>query len=80
MSRYVKIGLFITIVGVISVLYILRTADRAGGGKTYTIHAYINDATGLLVDSNVKLAGVNIGKIASIELVGIAGTFDPGDF
>ncbi len=70
MSRYLKIGLFVTITGIASVLYLMQTSESFGAGSTYTIHAYIDDATGLLEDSNVKLAGVTVGRLSGIDLEG----------
>ena len=70
MTRYLKIGLFVTITGIGLILYVIQTAEVVGRGGTYTLHAYINDASGLLVDSNVKLAGVDIGRLTEIELDG----------
>ena len=70
MSRYLKIGLFVTITSVGLILYVIQTAEVVGSGRTYTIHAYVDDASGLLVDSNVKLAGVDIGRLTDIELDG----------
>ncbi|GAB4375764.1 MAG: hypothetical protein Kow009_11020 [Spirochaetales bacterium] len=69
MSRLLKIGLFVLITSVGSVVYIMRTADRIQAKETYTVDVVMDDASGLYVDSNVRLAGVNVGKIRAIELV-----------
>lgn len=68
MTRYVKIGLFVTITSVALIVYVIQTAEVVGSGRTYTVHAYIDDASGLLVDSSVELAGVEVGRLADIEL------------
>ncbi len=70
MSRYLKIGLFVTVVGVGTILYVMETAERVGNGQTYTVHAFVPDATGLLLDSSVRLAGVEVGRLRNIELDG----------
>lgn len=70
MSRYLKIGLFVTVVGIGTVLYVMETAERVGNGQTYIVHAYVPDATGLLLDSSVRLAGVEVGRLRNIELDG----------
>ena len=70
MSRYVKIGLFVTLVGAGTIFYVMETAERVGRGQTYTVHAFIPDATGLLLDSGVRLAGVEVGRLRNIELDG----------
>ncbi|MCX7788754.1 MAG: MlaD family protein [Spirochaetes bacterium] len=69
MSRLLKIGLFVLITSVATVVYIMRTADRVHAKETYTVAVVMDDASGLYVDSNVRLAGVNVGKIRAIELV-----------
>lgn len=70
MSRYLKIGLFVTVVGIGTVLYVMETAERVGSGQTYIVHAFVPDATGLLIDSSVRLAGVDVGRLRNIELDG----------
>ncbi len=70
MSRYVKIGLFVTLTGIGTILYVMQTAEFVGTGRTYTVHAYVDDASGLLIDSNVRLAGVDVGRLTAIELDG----------
>ncbi len=70
MSRYLKIGLFVTLTSTALIAYVVQTAEIIGGGQSYTVHAYIDDASGLLVDSNVKLAGVTVGRLRDIELDG----------
>lgn len=70
MSRLVKIGLFVTITSVGTIVYLMQTAENVGTGRTYTVHAYIDDASGLLIDSNVKLAGVDVGRLTDIQLDG----------
>lgn len=70
MSRYLKIGLFVTLTGIGLMVYVIQTAEIVGSGRSYIVHAYIDDASGLLVDSNVKLAGVDVGRLRNIELEG----------
>ncbi|SIQ47037.1 phospholipid/cholesterol/gamma-HCH transport system substrate-binding protein [Alkalispirochaeta americana] len=70
MSRYLSIGLFVTLIATATVFYVLRTSSTIGLGETYTVYAYVDDASGLLVDSVVRLAGVDVGRLASIELDG----------
>jgi phospholipid/cholesterol/gamma-HCH transport system substrate-binding protein len=68
-SRYIKIGLFVTVTTVLLIGYMLRTADTVGGsGGSYTVHAYMEDASGLVVDSAVRLAGVQVGRLTDIQL------------
>lgn len=69
MSRLAKVGLFFLVVGVSSVGYILMTVDNIAGGNSYTITVFMDDASGLIEDSGVRMAGVDVGQIRKIELV-----------
>jgi phospholipid/cholesterol/gamma-HCH transport system substrate-binding protein len=69
MSRLFKIGLFVLITGVATVAYMMRTANRLEAKDTYTVEAYMDDASGLLANTNVRMAGVTVGKVRSINLV-----------
>ena len=69
MSRYLKIGLFVTVTATLLVAYVMRTANTVGGGGgSYTVHAYMEDASGLVIDSAVRLAGVQVGRLTDIQL------------
>ena len=68
MSRLFKIGLFVLITSVGVVAYVMRTADHLDAKKTYTVDAYMEDASGILKDTNVRMAGVTVGKVRSIQL------------
>ncbi|MFW5644207.1 MAG: MlaD family protein, partial [Alkalispirochaeta sp.] len=66
-----KIGLFVTITSVLFIGYVMRTAETiGGGGGSYIVHAYMEDASGLVIDSAVSLAGVQVGRLTDIELDG----------
>lgn len=69
MSRLAKVGIFFLVIGISSVGYILMTVDNIAGGDAYTITVFMEDASGLIVDSGVRMAGVDVGQIRSIELV-----------
>jgi phospholipid/cholesterol/gamma-HCH transport system substrate-binding protein len=69
MSRVFKIGLFVLITSVGVAYYAMRTADRLETRNTYTVEVYMDDASGLLVNTNVRMAGVTVGKVRSVELV-----------
>lgn len=68
MSRLLKIGLFVAVTGTFSVLYIMQTVEAIDAEETVLIHAYLDDASGLLPDSRVRLSGVNVGRVRSIVL------------
>lgn len=69
MSRLAKVGIFFLVIGVGSVSYILMTVDDIAGTDSYTVNVIMDDASGLIVDSGVRMAGVDVGQIRSIELV-----------
>ena len=69
MSRLAKIGLFVLITGVVTTVYMIKTASFLNAKETYRVAVDMDDASGLFVESNVRLAGVNVGKIRAIELV-----------
>jgi phospholipid/cholesterol/gamma-HCH transport system substrate-binding protein len=69
MSRLFKIGLFVLITSVGTIAYMMRTADRIEAKNTYQVEAFMDDASGLLPNTNVRMAGVNVGKVRSVELV-----------
>jgi phospholipid/cholesterol/gamma-HCH transport system substrate-binding protein len=57
------LGLFPIAAAVIAIVLLL-----SGGGRPYTVRAVFTDATGLRVDSDVKIGGVAGGHVASITL------------
>jgi phospholipid/cholesterol/gamma-HCH transport system substrate-binding protein len=69
MSRLFKIGLFVILTATGTIMYMLRTADRIESKSTYMVEAYMDDASGLLVNTHVRMAGVTVGKVHSVELV-----------
>lgn len=68
MGRYVRIGLFVGLSLTAVTIYIMRAAENIGSAGTYTITAFVDDASGLVLDSNITLAGVRVGRLANIEL------------
>src|SRR4051794_38486433 len=63
----------IGLVVILALLVLAFNADRVpfiGGGTTY--HAMFADATGLKPGDDVRIAGVKVGKITSVELDGAA--------
>jgi phospholipid/cholesterol/gamma-HCH transport system substrate-binding protein len=59
---------------VVGVLVLAAAAVRLLGGgaglftRTVTLHLYVNDSSGLGVDAPVRLAGIPIGRVSSIDL------------
>ncbi|MDR2588619.1 MAG: MlaD family protein [Spirochaetales bacterium] len=68
MSRLFKIGVFVIITSIATIWYMMHTASRIEGGSTYLVEAYMEDASGLLANTAIRMAGVNVGKVQSIEL------------
>jgi phospholipid/cholesterol/gamma-HCH transport system substrate-binding protein len=67
-SRGAKVGLFALVIagaGYGAWKFINPSAGSAGG---YTVHAYMNDASGLATFSRVQVAGIPIGNVTSIRL------------
>lgn len=70
----VKFGLFVAVclvftLGLASTIGNTTIAGIFGRGEpTYTVTAAFDDVTGLLIDDNVKVAGVVVGKVTGIEI------------
>jgi len=67
-TKAAKVGLFVIVVGAVSVLifrFVSRTTGTAGG---YGVYAEMKDATGLAPQSRVMMAGIAVGTITSIRL------------
>jgi phospholipid/cholesterol/gamma-HCH transport system substrate-binding protein len=71
MSKEAKVGIFV-LLGVLVLTYFTFRISKFGGiaGKGYNLTVDFETAAGLEPKSNVKMAGVPIGKVASIQLVG----------
>lgn len=70
MSRYLKIGLFAIGITAATGVFVSRIDTTLADRNAYEVVAYIDDASGLFVDSIVRLAGVDVGRITAIELEG----------
>jgi phospholipid/cholesterol/gamma-HCH transport system substrate-binding protein len=69
-TQAAKVGIFL-LVSVAAIYLVLRAIDKGGGGRgSYTVHAFLKDATGLAVHSRVTIAGIPVGQIDSIGLEG----------
>lgn len=70
-KRWVEfyVGVFV-IVGVLCSAYLLITLGdmNVGGGKTYRIYAYFSNVAGLKSGASVEMAGVEIGRVRSVNL------------
>jgi phospholipid/cholesterol/gamma-HCH transport system substrate-binding protein len=67
-TQAAKVGLFLVLT-VAAAFAILRfISPTATGGGTYTVHAFIRDATGLATRSRVTIAGIPVGTLDSIRL------------
>ena len=66
-----KVGIFLFL-AILSVLYLTFQVKTLSDFKKkgYPLYAYINDASGLEKEAQVKLRGVKIGKVEDLELDG----------
>ena len=69
-AGYIKIALFFVILGTAGAGYVILSADGLGAFNTKTYEAVVSDASGLSTRSKVYLAGVSVGKVQGIELIG----------
>ncbi len=71
MKLEAKIGLFV-VLGLIALLMLSTQVNNIGNWnqKGYRVYAYIDDATGLELQSHVSMNGVNIGEISEIAVEG----------
>ena len=73
----IKLGLFVALCLSITIALIFSIGNvqslRVGPVQllddTYKLHATFDDITGLLINDNVKIAGVRVGKITGIQVV-----------
>ena len=66
-----KVGL-LTLLALASVVFmsVKITSNQPGFGSYVTYKTILDDASGIMEKSNIKVAGINAGKIKKIELAG----------
>ena len=71
MSKEAKVGIFV-LLGILVLTYFTFRISKVGGiaGKGYNLTVDFETAAGLEPKANVKMAGVPIGKVEGIQLVG----------
>ncbi len=69
-TRELQVGLFMLTCILVVAAFSFKITDSPMFRRGTTIRAYLNDATGLYEKSKVKLAGINVGIVARIELDG----------
>lgn len=71
-SKEFKVGIFVVIACLILIFMSLKVGRFKffGGGKTYDVYVYFNNAEGLDEGGAVQIAGVNVGRVKKIELSG----------
>jgi phospholipid/cholesterol/gamma-HCH transport system substrate-binding protein len=67
-TQAAKVGLFVMLTGAAAYGIYHFVVPDVGGGKAYTVHAYIADATGLATRSRVTIAGIPVATLDSIKL------------
>jgi phospholipid/cholesterol/gamma-HCH transport system substrate-binding protein len=67
-TQAAKVGIFL-LISAVAIYLVYRATNKGGtGGGSYTVHAYLKDATGLATHSRVTIAGIPVGQIDSIVL------------
>ncbi|MGI5830215.1 MAG: MlaD family protein [Bradymonadia bacterium] len=65
-----KVGLVVLLGIVFSIVMIVKfTSNWGQSDGSYMLHAYFDDVTGLAVRSQVRIAGIQIGEVKSIQLI-----------
>jgi phospholipid/cholesterol/gamma-HCH transport system substrate-binding protein len=67
-TQAAKVGLFVVLTGAAAYGIFRYVSPEVTGGKGYTVHAFIHDATGLATRSRVTIAGIPVGTLDSIKL------------
>jgi phospholipid/cholesterol/gamma-HCH transport system substrate-binding protein len=67
-GRELQVGLFVLAAALVVVAFSFRITDTPIFHKGTTLVAYFDDATGLFKNSKVKMAGIDIGNVKSIDL------------
>jgi phospholipid/cholesterol/gamma-HCH transport system substrate-binding protein len=71
MSREAKVGIFVVLGLVVLIYFTFRVSKWGGiGEKGYKLTVDFGSASGLEPKANVKMAGVPVGKVEEIQLVG----------
>jgi len=66
-----RVGLVVLAGIIVAVVMITGVSSQWGDeDDTYTVHAYFDDVTGLAKKSQVRIAGIAVGEVKDIELVG----------
>jgi phospholipid/cholesterol/gamma-HCH transport system substrate-binding protein len=69
MKNEIKLGIF-TAAGIAAVILSIMMAGGLTFERSYKVHMLFNDAAGMPPKAKVKIAGVDIGSVTSIELDG----------
>ena len=67
-SQAAKIGIFVVVTAGAAYLVLKTIGTQVGTGKSYVVHGYIKDATGIAKHSRVAIAGIPVGQIDDIRL------------
>jgi phospholipid/cholesterol/gamma-HCH transport system substrate-binding protein len=75
-TQAAKIGLFVVITAGAGYIVFRTISPGWSGGKGYTVHAYLKDATGIAKHSRVTIAGIPVGSVDDIRLENGAARID----
>jgi phospholipid/cholesterol/gamma-HCH transport system substrate-binding protein len=67
-AQAAKVGLFVALTGAAAYGIYRYVSPEVSGTSGYTVHAFIQDATGLATRSRVTIAGIPVGSLDAIKL------------
>ena len=67
-TQAAKVGLFALLTGAAAYAIYRYVSPEVSGTGGYTVHAFIQDATGLAAHSRVTIAGIPVASLDSIRL------------
>ncbi len=70
LTQAAKVGVFLVVMGGAGYLVYRTIGPQTGRSGSYHVHAYLDDATGLVPNSRVTMSGIAIGTVEKISLEG----------
>src|SRR4051794_28008233 len=66
--RELQVGIFVVLGCIVIALFSFKITHSPMLRRGTPLTVYLSDATGIFIDSKVKLAGINVGAITAIRL------------
>jgi phospholipid/cholesterol/gamma-HCH transport system substrate-binding protein len=70
LTQAAKVGVFLVAMGAAGYVVYRTIGPETGRSGSYHVHAYLDDATGLVPNSRVTMSGIAVGSIEKISLEG----------